>query len=573
MTKVVSHASAGEKGRIYSRRQNAGDESSSSRPDTQAVAEPPHATAGTAPGAAPGAHAALLEELGPAYEATPDGIIVWHNEAFVTFARAAWKVPSSTRRITEAPAALARTIETVVTTGHFEPAREGAEIGGVARTYRGRHFIDDARKPVRVYGYFEDITRPVVAENRLAALDEKLTDVIRSTSDWVWETDTDLRLTEVSARIAAITGAPPEAHLGRAVLALGALPDPVPGIPDLNRLMADRRPFRNRLFLMRDETGQTRRIHLSGTPFFDPAGGRFLGYRGTGTDITRALEAERDAVATRAKLEQAMAAIELRNDQLRDALVKAQTASEAKSDFLALTSHELRTPLNAIIGFAELSRRQLPETAEERIGRIPAYLDNILSASGHLVQIIDNLLDTVRIENENLDLELVETEVADLVRESLSMIEVRAREADIVVVAAPVAEGLSVIADPTAVRQILINLLTNALKFTPEGGSIGIEVVRGKEDLLYITVWDTGIGIPVDQQQAVFDRFHRVRSDAFTTTTEGVGIGLHVARNLAQLMGGDITLESEIGRGSRFTIALRLWESAMREANAHDVAG
>lgn len=507
----------------------------------------------------------LLEHLGPAYVASPDGEIVWHNDAFVYFARAAWNLPDSVATITTVPAPLAKVIDTLVSTGHFEPSRTRAEISGVARTFRGRHFLSEDGGPITICGYFEDITRWISSERRLSALDEKLTDVIRSTSDWVWETDTDMRLTEVSARIAAITGAPPEAHLGKHVLSLGSLPDPVPGVPDLNRLMQDRRPFRNRLFIMRDETGQSRRIHLSGTPFFDTASGRFLGYRGTGTDVTRALEAERDAVAARHKLEQTLSALELRNEQLRDTLVKAQSASDAKSDFLALTSHELRTPLNAIIGFAELCRRQIDETVGERI---PSYLDNILSASGHLVQIIDNLLDTVRIENETMDLDLVETDVAALVRDTVAMIEVRAKDNGIVLVAPPVAEDLMVIADRTAARQILINLLTNAIKFTGEGGSIGVEIVRGKEDLLYITVWDTGIGIPIDQQQAVFDRFHRVRSDAFTTTTEGVGIGLHVARNLAQLMGGDITLESQLGGGSRFTLALRLWESALDQPTA-----
>tara|TARA_R110002110_G_scaffold415612_7_gene652205 strand:- start:11028 stop:12662 length:1635 start_codon:yes stop_codon:yes gene_type:complete len=520
-----------------------------------AVSPPPAMPAGIP-------HPSLLEHLGPAYVATPDGTITWHNDAFFYLARAAWNLSGDAEHVTTAPKDLTVVFDTLISTGHFEPARTRAEIGGVARTFRGRHFVSHDSNVVAIYGYFEDITRWIASEQRLTALDDKLTDVIRSTSDWVWETDTEMRLTEVSARIAAITGAPPEAHLGKHVLSLGSLPDPVHGVPNLKLLMRDRRPFRNRLFIMRDETGQSRRIHLSGTPFFDTAIGRFLGYRGTGTDVTRALEAERDAISARQKLEQALSALELRNEQLRDTLVRAQSASDAKTDFLALTSHELRTPLNAIIGFAELCRRQITDTAGERI---PSYLDNILSASGHLVQIIDNLLDTVRIENETTDMDLVEVDVAELVRDTVSMIEVRAKDSEIVLVAAPAAEDLSVIADKTAARQILINLLTNALKFTPAGNSIGVEVVRGKEDLLYLTIWDTGIGIPIDQQQAVFDRFHRVRSDALTTTTEGVGIGLHVARNLAQLMGGDITLESELGNGSRFTLALRLWESAFDE--------
>ncbi|MGB0625204.1 MAG: PAS domain-containing sensor histidine kinase [Alphaproteobacteria bacterium] len=550
MTEIVRHSSAGEKGRIYSR----------CRPVRKHADAPASPAPANAPAAGP--HPGLLEHLGPAYVATPDGTITWHNDAFVYLARAAWNLPDETKAVTTAPEGLRNVFATLISTGHFDPSRTRAEIGGVARTFRGRHFLGDSNGTPVIYGYFEDISRWIASEQRLAALDDKLSDVIRSTSDWVWETDTDMRLTEVSARIAAITGAPPEAHLGKHVLSLGNLPEPVAGVQNLQLLMGDRRPFRNRLFIMRDETGQSRRIHLSGTPFFDTRNGRFLGYRGTGTDVTRALEAERDAISARQKLEQALSALELRNEQLRDTLVRAQSASDAKTDFLALTSHELRTPLNAIIGFAELCRRQITDTAGERI---PSYLDNILSASGHLVQIIDNLLDTVRIENETTDMDLVEVGVSELVRDTLSMVEVRAENSQIVLASAPVDDDLTVIADKTAARQILINLLTNAIKFTPEGGSVGVDVGRGEEDLLYITVWDTGIGIATDQQQAVFDRFHRVRSDAFTTTTEGVGIGLHVARNLAQLMGGDITLESEPGRGSRFTLALRLWETSLSQ--------
>lgn len=556
MTNIIRHKSAGEKGRLYSRRSR-----SDAKPGAAPQVEPDQATLPASQTPHPG----LLEHLGPAYLATPDGRLLWHNDSFLYFARSVWSVPDQTRTLQTTPAALNQVVNTLAETGHFEPSRIHAESGGVERIFRGRHFLSEQDGEPVVYGYFEDITQRISAERRLTALDDKLTDVIRSTSDWVWETDTELRLTEVSARIAAITGAPPDAHLGKAMLSLGGLPDPMPGVPDLHRLMADRRPFRNRLFLMRDETGQARRIHLSATPFFDSDTGRFLGYRGTGTDVTRALEAERDAVVAREKLEETMEALEISNEHLREALGKAQSASDAKSDFLALTSHELRTPLNAIIGFAELSRRQIGGAMADRL---PGYLDNIISASGHLVQIIDNLLDTVRIENETFDMDLIETSVAELIQDTVSMVEVRAATADIVLAIPPVAEDLKVIADRTAARQILINLLTNAIKFTGEGGSVGLEIVRGKEDLLYITIWDTGIGIPVEQQQAVFDRFHRVRSDAFTNNTEGVGIGLHVARNLAQLMGGDITLESEMGRGSRFTMALRLWEDG--EINAID---
>src|SRR5690606_11218293 len=122
-------------------------------------------------------------------------------------------------------------------------------------------------------------------------------------------------------------------------------------------------------------------------------------------------------------------------------------------------------------------------------------------------------------ENETIDLDLQRISVANLVRDTAAMLEVRAKESSLVLLVPPPDEALTVIADVTAARQILINLLTNAIKFTPDGGSVGVEVTRGKENLACITVWDTGIGIPPEHQQAVFDRFHRVRSDAFTTNT------------------------------------------------------
>ena len=504
-------------------------------------------------------HPLLLEQLGPAYTANADGKLTWINEAFRHFAQRVFSVAADADGILATPAPLAEIFETLHATGQFEPQHIEVTIGGVYRHYLGRHFISETGGVVNFVGHFEDITRRKMVERQLAKTGEKLNDIIRSTSDWVWETDTGLRLTEVSARIAAITGTPPDTLLGKPLLTLGHLPDAAHGMASIDDLMKARRAFRNRLFLMFDETSQERRIHLSGAPFFDEESGDFLGYRGTGTDITRALEAERQAVTAQQQLQDTLDALETRNHQLRDTLSKAQAASEAKSDFLALTSHELRTPLNAIIGFAELCRRQIGGPISDRTR---GYVENIISAADHLVQIIDNLLDTVRIENETADLDLQQLDVAELIADCTRLVENRARDRDIVLVTPPPNRDYAVIGDRTAARQILINLLTNAIKFTPEGGTVGVEVASDAEDRLDITIWDTGIGIPKEQQALVFDRFHRVRSNAFTTNTEGVGIGLHVARSLAHLMGGDIGLESEPERGSRFTLSMRLWDQA-----------
>jgi len=556
MTQVFRQRTVGEQGRVYSRRPQ------TEQPDAalETVSVPQIVAESIGPQTFRDLDIGelLLEQFGAVYVADANFDLIHATEGFVELSRDAWGFEVDLSDNAAAPTPLRNVLEGLAETGHFEPIHTEVRRSGMTRLYLGRHFISERDQGRLFYGYFEDVTRNISLEKKLAETVEKLNDTIRASSDWVWETDADLRLTEVSPRIAAITGVPPHMHLGKHVLSLGELPEASSGAPDLENLFAGHRSFRNRLFIMRDEGGQPRRIHLSGMPFFDKSNGRFLGFRGTGTDVTRTLEAERAMLTARRDLEQALKTLEVRNDQLSGALAKAQGASSAKSEFLALTSHELRTPLNAIIGFTELCRRQVAGPITERMGD---YLDNVLSASGHLVQIIDNLLDTVRIENETTEINLERVSVATLIRDTLTMVEVRAQTSGLTIEIPDIDEDVEVLADVTAARQILINLLTNAVKFTPEGGSIGIDIAPAQNNQVGITVWDTGIGIPEDRIQAVFERFHRVRSDVFTTNTEGVGIGLHVARSLAQLMGGDISLESEIEKGSRFTLSLPRWNA------------
>jgi len=560
MTQIFGQRTVGEQGRVYSRRPQA--------VQTEPTPVPVSAPAAVADSIEPRSFRdldvseLLLEQFGPVYVADANFDLLYVTDGFIELSRDAWGFEVDLLDNAATPTPLRNVLEGLVETGRFEPVHTEIRRSGMTRLYLGRHFISESDQGRLFYGYFEDVTRNTTLEKKLAETVEKLNDTIRASSDWIWETDADLRLTEVSPRIAAITGVPPHMHLGKHVLSLGEMPEASSSAPDLESLFASHRSFRNRVFIIRDETGQPRRIHLSGTPFFEKSNGRFLGFRGTGTDVTRTMEAEREMLSARRDLEHALNTLELRNEQISDALTQAQAASSAKSEFLALTSHELRTPLNAIIGFTELCRRQVAGPITERMGD---YLDNVLSASGHLVQIIDNLLDTVRIENDSTEIDLQKVSVARLLHDTLAMVEVRAQTSGLTMQVPEVGEDVEVLADVTAARQILINLLTNAVKFTPEGGTVGIDIAPSQYGKVQITVWDSGIGIPTDRTEAVFERFHRVRSDAFTTNTEGVGIGLHVARNLAQLMGGDISLESKLGKGSRFTLSLPRWAASPAE--------
>jgi len=230
---------------------------------------------------------------------------------------------------------------------------------------------------------------------------------------------------------------------------------------------------------------------------------------------------------------------------------QAEEANRAKSAFLASMSHELRTPLNAIAGYVELLEMGLrgPLNDAQR-----ADLARVRRSQLHLTGLIDDVLNFVRLETGHLQfriddvlLDNVIQHVEELVRPQLDQKGVRFSRCG--------ADHLAVRADAEKVRQILLNLLTNALKFTPPGGEIALAVAT-HDDLVRVTVRDTGIGIPENMLEAVFEPFVQVgrRSNA---PADGVGLGLAISRDLASHMGGDISVQSEVGVGSRFTLSLR----------------
>lgn len=236
---------------------------------------------------------------------------------------------------------------------------------------------------------------------------------------------------------------------------------------------------------------------------------------------------------------------------------EALAANQAKSDFLAVMSHELRTPLNAILGYTDLMRMGVPEPLP---ASARAHVERITASARHLLELIDEVLSFSRIEagREELRLQRVDS------RESLR---------DVAAIAEPLAgeKGLrfrlqlpegdaDLVTDPAKLRQILLNLLSNAVKFTDQG-----EVTLAADaddDSVSFTVSDTGIGIAPEHQDRIFEAFWQVEQGA-TRRAEGTGLGLTVARRLARLLGGDITVESDPGRGSTFTVRLprRRWRA------------
>ncbi len=239
---------------------------------------------------------------------------------------------------------------------------------------------------------------------------------------------------------------------------------------------------------------------------------------------------------------------------IAEARDRAIDASRAKSAFLANMSHELRTPLNAIIGYADLLSEDRSDDPA-----LCADLTRIRDAGNHLLVLIDDVLDISRIEAGRMVLHPEVVDLADLARGAVESIRPAAQRAgnELDVDLAPdLGEGHF---DPTRLRQILINLLGNAAKFTADG-RVGLRARRlaaPAGEVLCLAVWDTGIGIPAAQQAVIFQEF--VQADTSTTRRfGGTGLGLAITRHLCNLMGGDIEVQSEPGRGATFTVTLPL---------------
>jgi GAF domain-containing protein len=230
-----------------------------------------------------------------------------------------------------------------------------------------------------------------------------------------------------------------------------------------------------------------------------------------------------------------------------------EAANRHKSEFLANMSHELRTPLNAIIGFSEvLGERLFGELNEKQA----EYTDDILTSGRHLLSLINEILDLSKVEAGRMELELVTFDLPLAIDNARTFVRERATKHGIALDVAVDDRLGDIVGDERKIKQILLNLLSNAVKFTPEGGRIGINA-RQTDGVVEISVTDTGIGISQEDQPKIFEEFRQVGSDN-AHKVEGTGLGLTLAKKFVELHGGRIWVESEVGKGSKFTFTLPL---------------
>jgi len=267
-----------------------------------------------------------------------------------------------------------------------------------------------------------------------------------------------------------------------------------------------------------------------------------------------ALEHEQASLAQR---------VEARTAELRKANEALAKASRLKDEFLASMSHELRTPLHAILSYAELLQEEIYGPINERQQR---SLHDLEEVGRHLLALINDLLDVSRIEADKLDLEIGEVNVAEVCEASLRFIQQSASQKNLQIIT-QIDERLGTMeADERRLKQILTNLLNNAVKFTPVGSQIGLEVrLRERTSQVKFVIWDCGIGIDAENLEKIFQPF--VQIDArLARNYPGAGLGLALVDRLTKLHGGTITVTSEVGKGSRFTILLPLQQASKPSA-------
>lgn len=407
-------------------------------------------------------------------------------------------------------------------------------------------------KPI-LLAILRDVTDIARALEQARVAQGKLRDFVACSSDWVWETDARGRLVSLSSQLTRLLGAPAAAFSGRRFRDLGRFVEPeLSDLADTGAFQ-DRQRIHDLRFDVVDRDGKAVAQIISGVPIFDDRSGRFLGYRGTGTDISEQVAATEALTASRDRLSLALSELKNKNAELEAAFAAADAGNRAKSAFLANISHELRTPLNAILGFAEVLKLELFGSLGN--DKYRSYSGDIYSSARHLLDLISNILDLSTLESGRKS---VTMEVIDLVEEArycMRLIEAEAGKKEL---------GLTIDAPPFAVlgfgdrrsmRQVLTNLLTNAVKFTLPGGSVAIGFAS-REGKTAVIVHDTGVGIPAEEIARILRPFER-SSTAYVRDQDGSGLGLALCQSLVTLQGGLLQIDSQPGEGT----AVGVWLS------------
>jgi signal transduction histidine kinase len=356
---------------------------------------------------------------------------------------------------------------------------------------------------------------------------EREADFLRASADWMWETDEALRFTALSPAAAAAIGKTPVELIGKQLTRLFRFHETEDGALPILTALAEQRRFDDQEAELR--TGSKARYRLGGVPLIDGSG-RFAGFRGSATSVA------------------------FEHVPANDRGAVPLTPVVAGPAFGERLDKALRAPLDHIIQNAETISAQ-PDGPLRR--DYAGYAEDIAAAGRHLLALVDDLVDLQAIERPDFEPEEEVLDLADVARRAAGLMAVRAASKNVTISRPPDAESLPATGEFKRTLQILMNLLTNAIRYTPEGGQVWIRAER-EGDHAAVIVADQGKGIAPEDQQRIFEKFERVDP----TEAGGTGLGLYIARRLARAMGGDLAVESALGQGARFMLTLPLSSAA-----------
>ena len=413
----------------------------------------------------------------------------------------------------------------------------------------------DKNGAMQLIGIAMDVTEQQRLAQRSLEADQRLRDAVESTSEAFVLWDRDQRLVMCNSNYKRVFGLPDEAVIH--------------GARQADVLAAAERPIVKTRMANAEEHGDARTMEVQ------LADGRWLqinqrstrdgGSVSLGTDITqlkrhqdRLRESEKRLMASIGDLSASRSTLEEKTVELSELNAKylaekdrAEAANQAKSEFLANMSHELRTPLNAIIGFSEiLQARMFGPLGSDKYDE---YANDINNSGRHLLGVINDILDMSKIEAGRLQLQREPVDIAPLINETLRLIAVQA-ESKSLQLDQKISIGLTLFADRRAVKQILLNLLSNAMKFTDEGGRIAVRA-RRYSGAITITIEDSGIGIPRAAMKTIGQPFEQVQNQ-FSKSRGGSGLGLAISRALVSLHGGAMKIRSRQGVGTIVSVRL-----------------
>ncbi len=494
----------------------------------------PAATAQSTPAAT------FFEQAGANAMVSLDGTVTMANNAWLTIAAPVLNDDGATpRRFNhEFWVPLAAQITSGVAPQH----RSLLDYGGTAHGLSFHVLSGPSGQVTAVACVAMDISDLLASRKAASIARTRYEDISRLVSDWLWECDADLRLTYTTPRISHYLGLHPAQLNGRYLLDLGhftneannATTADVPGASDSAIVppeFAANTPFRDQLFRLSPESGQTRLFRMSGVPRFDDTTGAFLGYRGSARDITD---------------------LHSRESALVQAKEEAELANRTKTEFLANMSHELRTPLNAIIGFSEIIGGELFGAINNP--RYLQYVGDIHESAAHLLTVINDILDVSRAEAGRLELTEGLVDLHQAIAASIRLVAERASQGS-VNIDTQISTVPVIAADERKIKQLLHNLMSNAVKFTPPGGRVTVTAQTLPCGDIEIAVADTGIGMSADQIATALIPFGQVDS-ALNRVYEGTGLGVPLSKALVELHGGSLKIASTPGQGTMVTVTL-----------------